>query len=191
MTDPASKLATAADLLALGEGRYEVVAGKVVEKAAPSFEHSDAQLGGGTFLRSRFHHGGDGPGSGGWWIVTECEIELEAHEVYRPDLVGWRRERVPMRPSGRPVTVRPDWVCEILSPSNAKTDLVDKLRAYQRARVPHYWIVDPEEQVLTVYRFGTETYEVALTAGRDETVRAEPCESVELAVGVFFGDEPA
>ena len=33
MTDPAAKLATAADLIGLGEGRYEVVGGKVVEKA--------------------------------------------------------------------------------------------------------------------------------------------------------------
>jgi Uma2 family endonuclease len=81
-------------------------------------------------------------------------------------------------------------VCEILSPSNAKNDLVDKLRAYRRVQVPHYWIVDPDLQVLTVYRYGNETYEVALTAGRDETVYAEPFDAVPLAVGVFFGDEP-
>ena len=191
MNEPAPKLATAADLAALGEGRYEVIAGKVVEKAAPSFEHSDAQLDGGTFLRARFHHGGGGDGGpGGWWIVTECEIELEAHEVYRPDLVGWRRSRVPERPTGRPVTARPDWVCEILSPSNARTDLVDKLRAYQRAKVPHYGIADPVQQVLTVDRYGNGTYEVALTAGREETVNAEPFDAVPFPVAVFFGAEP-
>ena len=32
--------------------------------------------------------GGRGPG--GWWILTEVEVELEAHEVYRPDVVGFR-----------------------------------------------------------------------------------------------------
>lgn len=134
-------------------------------------------------MRGRFHHsGGGGRGPGGWWIVTECEIELEVHEVYRPDLVGWRRSRVPTRPSGRPITTRPDWVCEILSQSNAKNGLVDKLRAYQRAQVPHYWIVDPDQEVLTIYRFGTQTYEVALTAGRDETVHAEPFEAVPMSV---------
>jgi Uma2 family endonuclease len=109
--------------------------------------------------------------------------------VYRPDLVGWRRARVPTRPSGQPITVRPDWVCEILSRSNARNDLVDKLRAYQRAEAPHYWIVDPDQEVLTAYRFGSGTYEVALTAGRDETVRAEPFGEVDLRVGVFFGDD--
>jgi Uma2 family endonuclease len=74
-------------------------------------------------------------------------------------------------------------------PSNAKNDLVDKLRAYQRARVPHYWIIDPDLQVLTVYRYRSGTYEVALTAGREETVHAEPFEAVALSVGVFFGDD--
>ena len=184
MGRPVSKLATAADLVALGDARVEILAGEVVEKAAPSFEHSDAQAGGLAFLRPRFH---DGDGPGGWWIVAECEVQLEAHEVYRPDLVGWRRSRVPERPRGRPVVVRPDWVCEILSPSNAKNDLVHKLRAYQRAGVPHYWIVDPDEQVLTVYRHGGSRYEVVLTATGDEVVNAEPFEAVSLPVGVFFG----
>jgi Uma2 family endonuclease len=188
MGNPASKLATAADLLRLGEAPFEVLGGELVEKAAPSFEHSDAQLGGGAFLRSRFHGGGGGDTPGGWWLVTECEIELETHEVFRPDLVGWRRTSVSERPRGRPVRVRPDWVCEILSPSNARTDLVHKLRAYQRAGVPHYWIVDPQAEVLTVYRHSGSAYEVALTAGGDETVHAEPFEAVALPLAVFWGN---
>lgn len=185
MVDVASKLATAA-ALAEREG-CEVLGGVVVERVAPSFEHSDAQAGGVAFLRGRFHHDGGGGGPGGWWIVSECEVELEPHEVFVPDLVGWRRERARERPSGRPLRLRPYWVCEILSPSNARTDLVHKLRAYLRAGVPHYWVVDPDEQVLSVFRRGESRYELALTATRDEVVRAEPFEDVELPVGVFFG----
>lgn len=190
MAEPARKRATSADLIALGDGRFELVGGEIVPKAVPSYEHSDAQAGATAFLRARFHHGGGGGGPGGWWIVTECEIEIEPHETYRPDLVGWRRDRVPERPRGRAIRVRPDWVCEILSPSNAKTDLVSKLRVYQRAAVPHYWIVDPDAQVLTVYRHRGTSYEVALTATRGELVRAEPFDDVELPVGLLFGDDP-
>jgi len=182
-------MATAADLAALGEGRFEIVGGSLVEKAGPSYEHSDAQAAGITFLRARFHHGGGPGGPGGWWIVSECEVELEPHEVYRPDLVGWRRARVPERPRGRPVRTRPDWICEILSRSNARTDLVDKLRVYARSAVPHYWIADPDDQVLTVYRHRGATYEIALTAKGGEIVRTEPFEQVELPVGLLFGDE--
>ncbi|MDQ3030859.1 MAG: Uma2 family endonuclease [Myxococcota bacterium] len=190
MADPATKRATIADLLALGDARFELIGGEILPKATPSYEHSDAQAAGVSFLRSRFHHGGGSGGPGGWWIVTECEIVLPHDEVYRPDLVGWRRDRVPERPRGRLIEIRPDWVCEVLSTSNARRDLVDKLRVYQRAGVPHYWIIDPQEQVLTVYRHSGATYEVALTATRGETIHAEPFDAVPLPVAILFGDDP-
>ena len=83
--------------------------------------------------------------------MTEVEIELETHHVYVPDVSGWRRDRVSERPTGRPVRARPDWVCEVLSPANARQDLVTKLRSYHACAIPHYWIVDPERQLLTVH----------------------------------------
>jgi Uma2 family endonuclease len=115
---------------------------------------------------------------------------METHEVFRPDVVGWRRERVPERPRGRPVRTRPDWVCEVLSPSNARTDLVTKFRVLHRCGVPHYWIADPEREVLVVYRWEQAGYLAVLTAERGDTVRAEPFGAVELPVGALFGDEP-
>ena len=168
----------------------EVVDGVIIEKGSPSFEHGDAQGAIVALFRPPFHRSGGGSTApGGWWIATEVEVELEAHEVYLPDVVGWRRDRVPERPSGRPVRVRPDWVCEVLSPSTADHDLVTKLRVYQRCEVPHYWTVDPERKLLVVHRWTPAGYVVALTARAGEIVRAEPFEAVELHVGVLFGIE--
>jgi Uma2 family endonuclease len=181
-------LATAASLAELGEHvRAEVIGGAVAEKAAPSFEHGDAQSSLVAALKDPFQRQRGGPG--GWWLVTEVEVELETHEVYRPDLVGWRRARVPERPRGRPIRLRPDWVCEVLSTSNAEHDLGTKLFSYHRAGVPHYWILDPEHETLTVYRFSGEGYVVAASAGREERIRAEPFDAVELCVALLFGAE--
>jgi Uma2 family endonuclease len=185
-------LGTAADLATLpGDARAEVVGGEILEKASPTAEHSGAQGGLVAFLGFRFHRGGGGGGGrpGGWWILPEIEVELEVNEVYRPDVAGWRRECVVSRPTGRPVRARPDWVCEILSPSNARHDLVTKFRVYHRAAVTHYWIVDPDAQTLVVYRWDERGYLAVLTAQKGETVRAEPFETVELPVGVLFGDD--
>ena len=180
----AHRLATREDLFALPEERrVEILGGAVIEKAAPSYEHSDSQAGTGTFLRSHFHR------ADSWRIVSECEIELERHEIYRPDLVGWRRSRVPERPHGRCITIRPDWIGEVLSPTNASNDLIKKLRVYQHAQVPHYWVIDPSERILTVYRNTGRAFEVALTAGPGETVNAEPFDAVPLPVGVLVGDD--
>jgi Uma2 family endonuclease len=53
-----------------------------------------------------------------------------------------------------------------------------------------YWIVDPERETLTVHRWTEGGYLVVVQAKRGQTVRAEPFEAIELAVGVLFGDEP-
>ncbi|MEZ5579520.1 MAG: Uma2 family endonuclease [Candidatus Competibacteraceae bacterium] len=59
-----------------------------------------------------------------------------------PDLAGWRRERMPRLPHDHRIEVVPDWVCEILSPSTAKTDRVIKMPVYARHGVPYLWLVD-------------------------------------------------
>jgi Uma2 family endonuclease len=188
-TAPASRRkATSADLAALpGDPYAEVIGGLVVEKASPSAEHGATQIALAATLWHRFHNRGGG-GPGGWWIMTEVEVELESHEIYRPDLVGWRRDRVPTRPTGRPVRVRPDWVSEVLSASNADNDLVTKFRGYHRNGVPHYWLLDPDSRTLMVYRWSEAGYIAVLTAKRDETVRAEPFEAMELVVGSLFDE---
>lgn len=170
----------------------EIVRGSIVEKAAPSAEHADAQSYLALLIKGPFQRRPGGPGGpGGWWILTPADVELANHEVYRPDVVGWRRERLPERPKGRPIRVRPDWVCEVLSPSTARRDLIEKMQTLRECEVPHDWIVDPEHQTLTVYRWSREGYVVALVASQsDRHVRAEPFDAVEIDVGLLFGEDP-
>jgi Uma2 family endonuclease len=189
---PATKRAAAtfADLELLGDtARAEIIGGEIVEKASPTMDHGRAQSAISGYVRRRFDRKPGGRWPGGWWIGTEVDVEYTTHELYRHDVVGWRRDRVPECPAGRPVRVRPDWVCEILSPSNEKRDLVDKMRTLHASGVPHYWVLNPEEKVLVIQRHSAAGYVVVLTASSGETVGAEPFEDVELRVGVLFGDE--
>lgn len=185
--------ATIADLLSIpAEKRFhEIVGGELVRKAMPSGEHGDAQSALVARIKGPFQRRPGGKLPGGWWIYTEVEVELAPDHVYRPDVVGWRRERVPERPVGTPIAVRPDWVCEVLSPSNPGTDRVTKLNQYHRFQIPHYWIVDPMEGSLSVFRWTPDGFLLVLAADREARVHAEPFEAVELAVGTLFGeDEP-
>ena len=54
------------------------------------------------------------------------------------------------------VNEAPDFIIEILSPSNRFHDLFRKLHLYMRAGVREYWIVDPENGKVTVYYFEGE-----------------------------------
>jgi Uma2 family endonuclease len=176
-------LATAADIV---DDRQEVVRGELVRKASPSFEHGDVQWGiAGALVGFR---GRSRPGRlGGWWLSTEVEIELEAHEVFQPDLAGWRIDRVPERPRGKPVRIIPDWVCEVLSPSTMKRDLGHKLHTYHRAGIGRYWVAEPIGEILTVYRWHETGYVLVLSAVPGDIVRAEPFDAIELDISDIFG----
>lgn len=181
---------TIADWLAQAEdARLELIDGELIEKALPDEPHSDAQAGLIGELRPAFNRRGGGGHPGGWWIRSEIDVRFGPH-AFRPDVCGWRRERVPEMPKSRPVSLRPDWICEILSESNETTDTVKKLRHYHQSGVPHYWILDPRTQSLTVYRHQPEGYLNVLVALKGEIVRAEPFEALELRVGLLFGEDP-
>jgi Uma2 family endonuclease len=182
---------TSAELLALPEERrLEVIAGRMEEKAAPSGEHSHLQVQLGGLIGRRFgRHGSDRPG--GWWIYSEADLELGPEDLVRPDLAGWRREKVPEAPRGRPIRDIPDWICEIVSPSNALRDRVEKLRLYHRAGVGHYWLLEPEEATLTVLKHEPDGYKIVHVASGAERIRATPFEQVEFSVEELLGDDPA
>jgi Uma2 family endonuclease len=192
MSESARRRATLEDFWAIAEGErfHELVDGELIEKAAPSGEHGDAQAGVVGALRSPFQRAPGRGGPGGWWIATEVEVLFESGDVVRPDVVGWRRERCPDRPTGIPVKLRPDWVCEVVSPGNATDDTVKKLRLYHRVAVPHYWLIDPRDATLTALRWSPDGFVTVVRAERGEIVRAEPFEAIELAVGTLFGDDP-
>jgi len=56
----------------------------------------------------------------------------------------------------------PDWIIEILSPGNSKTEMHDKYDLYQEAGVLEYWIVQPEHESVLVF---------ALQSGRFQLVK--------------------
>ena len=190
MTSPAKlQMATVADLLAIPEEhrRHEIIDGVLVEKEAASGRHGRAQVRVARRLGPYDRRPG-GRWPGGWWFATEVEIQLSQTQVFRPDVLGWRRERMPEMPVEVPIVITPDWICEILS-SNRRNDIVTKKRAYHEHRVGHYWLLDPSDETLTVYRWHTDGYVELLVAERHETVRAEPFDAIELRVAVLFGDD--
>ncbi len=185
------KPATLEDLLAMPEEeRYEIIGGELIPKEAGSQKHGGAQT---RLARSLgpFDRRSGGPPDrpGGWWFATEVLTQFGPSEQRRPDVAGWKRERLPEMQVQVPITIVPDWICEILSPTNASNDTIKKMRLHHAAKVPHYWLIDPIGETLSVYRWTPDGYLNVLIAERGERVRAEPFDSIELQVGVFFGDD--
>lgn len=114
-----------------------------------------------------------GTGGTGWWIEVEPEVRF-GERMYDPDIAGWRVERVPDLPEENPIAILPDWVCEVLSPTTARTDLRKKLPGYAAAGVPHIWVVDPENRLVQVYVPVDGRPSLIATAADEETLRLPP-----------------
>jgi Uma2 family endonuclease len=120
-----------------------------------------------------------------------CRVRYSEQHCPSHDLACWRKERLPERPAGV-MSVLPDWVCEILSPGHERKDTVTHLLRLQRAGVPFYWIVAPEERALIADALDAGGYRAVFTAeGLSETsvkARIPPFEAIEIDLGLLFGD---
>jgi Uma2 family endonuclease len=145
---PARRLLTYDDLLRHDRPDRDVpelMDGELVYKASPRAAHAYTQRRAGAEL-DRFGPGGPD----GWWILVEPDVRFSLHTVLRPDLAGWRRDRLPTLPSGV-IDVVPDWVCEVLSRSNEAHDRGAKRAAYAEHGVAHLWLVAPEARTLEAF----------------------------------------
>jgi Uma2 family endonuclease len=183
MADPARKRATYEDLLALPEHVVgEILFGVLHAFPRPRVRHASASLRLGARLAGRFD---EGSGGSGWILLSEPELHF-AEDVVVPDIAGWRRERMPVVPDDLFLTLAPDWVCEVISPSTGSYDRTDKREIYLRERVGHLWFVDPSTQTLEVQRWSDRGYIVVAAWRGDATVRAEPFEDLELPLGSLW-----
>lgn len=113
-------------------------------------------------------------GGSGWWIEVEAELRLPDDRLYVPDLCGWRIEGIPPFIEENPITVMPDWACEILSRDTQRADRARKLPHYARAGIGHVWIVDPAARSIEVYETRGRLPVLVETATNDATAVLPP-----------------
>lgn len=75
----------------------------------------------------------------------------------------------------------PDWVIEIVSKSNSSHDYVRKLMQYHKAGVREYWIVDPFQEMISVFNF--EDAKKSGEYGYEEAVESGVLKGLEIRFG--------
>jgi Uma2 family endonuclease len=184
----ALELRTVDDLIESADERVELIDGELVRRPMARFEHARVQ----SALSDEILPLKRAGGPDGWWIISEVSVRYNEHQCPSHDLAGWRKERVPERPSGI-MTLPPDWVCELLSPGHERKDLVHHLLMLQRFAVPHYWIISPEDRTLIAYALERGAYRVCYALAYDpleppERARIRPFEAIEIDLGYLFGE---
>lgn len=85
-------------------------------------------------------------------------IRESAHDARGPDIACYARGRMPRGIRAAATVTVPDFVIEILSPSDRAGPVQEKVRDWLRAGVRLLWYVDPDTGTTAVYHAGTVRY---------------------------------
>jgi len=187
MAEPSRRRATYQDVLDAPDDKIaEILNGELRLSPRPRVGHQSVSSNLGMELGPPFGRGRGGPG--GWIILDEPELHL-GEDILVPDLAGWRRDRLPSLDGDAPyLTLAPDWLCEVLSPSTETMDRADKLPIYAAAAVGHVWLINPRQRTLEVLRLHEGKWLTLAVHRDDQRVRAEPFEAIELELAVLWAD---
>ncbi len=175
--------ATYADLEALPANQVgEIIDGVLYASPRPATPHAFAATGLAAKVGGPFGFSDD---PGGWIILIEPELHL-GPQVMVPDLAGWRRTRMPQPPDTAAISLPPDWLCEVLSPSTMRLDRRHKLPVYAQAGVTHVWLLEPIERTLEIFALDGATYRLIAIAADAECGRFAPFEAIELELPALW-----
>jgi len=131
--------------------RYEAIEGELYVTPAPSIRHQRISMRLVLVLDRILIRPGHGE-----LFHAPVGVEFPAtEEGVQPDILFVSNERRGIV-AEKWLVGPPDLVIEILSPTTAHRDRGIKLRLYERQRVAQYWVVDPENDAVDVWRFDAE-----------------------------------
>ncbi len=165
--------------------RYEILGGDPHMTPSPRRLHQDALSNLNDPLKAFVRARGLG-----WVGVAPFDVVLDERNVVQPDLIYVSKARFDILADDR-VAGPPDLVVEVLSPSTAKLDRTLKLRAYEEHGVAHYWILDPERQLLEERVLVEKAYRLVATLSGSAVFRPQLFPELAIELGnvwkVWYG----
>ena len=94
------------------------------------------------------------------------DLQFDDFNVVQPDIVVVMKSNRIVTPTK--IKGVPELVVEILSPSTRERDQQLKRELYEQNRVPEFWIVDADNQLVSCYRLSSEGTYAQPTQHSDE-----------------------
>jgi Uma2 family endonuclease len=160
--------------------RYELYDGEVSVVPAPLPRHQLAAL-----ELYRQLHAYASP-RGGLVIASPIDIVFTETNVLQPDIVVFVSARRHYVALDTPIRVRPDVAVEAISPSTERNDRGRKLAWFQRFEVPEYWILDPAEERLEVFKLRKGRYLRPRRFGRTDVFQSDVLAGFSCSVESLF-----
>lgn len=132
--------------------RYEIVDGVLYMAPSPNGSHQDAVGRFYYYLLSCIEFAGLGKVR-----MAPFDVVLQPNVVVQPDVLVVLQRHL-HKVNDAHILGAPDLVIEVASPSTATHDRQKKYIAYERARVPEYWIADASAQTVEVLTLENNAY---------------------------------
>ena len=121
-------------------------------------------------------------------FMAPLDVVFTEFDVVEPDLLFVSSKRVAAILTVSHVAGAPDIVVEIVSASTRKRDETIKRRLYERSGVSEYWIIDPDLDVVRVYRNRDKQFErpVELRAEDGDILTSPHLDGLEMPLSRIF-----
>jgi Uma2 family endonuclease len=160
--------------------RYELVGGAFLVTPSPSGPHQKATALLWAALRPYVQRQRLGLAG-----IAPRDVDFNAEETTQPDVFVVPLDDVDRYRGSEPVkTLR--LAAEVISPTSARGDRVDKRQAYQRNGVSEYWIIDPAARVIERWHPTDDRPEIV--SDRVVWTPAGATESFVLDLAVYFSE---
>jgi Uma2 family endonuclease len=100
-------------------------------------------------------------------FLSPLDVVFTQFDVVEPDLVYCSNQRAAQILTPQNVQGVPELVVEIASPGTRRRDETVKRRLYERSGVSEYWMIDPEVDIVRVYRRKGEAFGRASELSRE------------------------
>jgi len=127
-------------------------------------------------------------GSGRGQTMGAIDTDLDEKNVYGPDLVWYRAERMLRNVHVRPQPL-PDIAVEVRSPSTWCYDIGAKKNNYERYGLGELWLVDTAADEVLIFRrssAASPTFDVSLELTRDDALASPFLPGFALALAELF-----
>ena len=161
--------------------KYEIINGALHMTPAPATGHqkSSISLSSKLYAYAQEH-------DLGMVLTAPCDVRLPNQPVpFQPDIFFIRKDNLQIIEETEVCGV-PDLVIEILSPSNASYDRVEKLAVYQAAAVPEYWLVDYQAKTIEIFSLKGGIYQPAQQYALSDTIQSAQLPGFQLPVETIF-----
>ncbi|MBI5192128.1 MAG: Uma2 family endonuclease [Nitrospirae bacterium] len=160
--------------------RYELIDGDLLMSPAPNIRHQIISGNINALIRSYVKDK-----ELGTVFYAPCDVVLGDENVFEPDILFISKQNSGIIADAN-IKGAPDLIVEILSPSTADRDLINKKRIYAKYGVKEYWIADPQEKTVELFILNNEQFDLKKSYAQDDVIESVILQGLRIPLKEIF-----